>query len=725
MTDTARLDRLADLAGIESHYWDIWGNYYEASPETKRTILDALGIDVNGDGSVEQAIRDMEAADWRSALPPVVVLLADQPAVVPVVVPANRTTGDIDCELREEGGEVYRFTWAVDDAALDASHQGAGGMVERRLLALPMTPVLGYHELALGPPLNATTKVIVAPRQCYLPEGLDAERPVWGVAAHLYSLNSARNWGIGDFTDLAELASTAAKLGAACVGLNPLHALFSQYPEEASPYSPNSRLFLNPLYLDVEAIPDFAEADDAGGGSVVDAEVLARVRASTTVEYAAVASLKRQALERLYASFLAKHASKSGDARAADFERFREEAGDRLRRFAIFETLSETHPNTPWYEWPEPYRSYDSPEVADFAAANAERLGFQEYLQWQADRQLAKAQEQATTSSATIGLYRDLAIGASPTGADSWSEQDVLVHDGRVGAPPDPFNMLGQDWGIPPMHPRLLRGQAYQPFIALLRANMRHAGALRIDHVMGLKHLFWIPAGQPPVGGAYVSYPFDEMLAVLALESHRNRCLVIGEDLGTVPEGFRERMAECKVLSYRVLFFEKDGDRFKRPDEYPPLALSCVSTHDLPTLKGFWTCNDLKLKSRLGLYPSADAEAGDVQGRVHDRWLLLQALAAEGLLPDGVDPSNVDAVEMTPTLSAAIHAFLARSSAGLFMVQIDDLCAEAEQLNLPGTVDERPNWRRRLSIPLDAVADAPMWKAVSKALEGRHAHRAR
>jgi 4-alpha-glucanotransferase len=321
-----------------------------------------------------------------------------------------------------------------------------------------------------------------------------------------------------------------------------------------------------------------------------------------------------------------------------------------------------------------------------------------------------------------VGLYRDLAVGVDPVGADAWSEQDLVVTEIHVGAPPDPFNMLGQDWGLPPLNPLTLTEKAYEPFIAILRANMRHAGALRIDHVMALLHLYWIPADAPAKDGIYVTYPFEDLLGVLALESQRSRCMIIGEDLGTVPEGFRERMAEANVLSYRVLYFEKDGKRFKRPHEYPDLALACVTTHDLATLAGFWKGSDIELRQTLELYPSLAEEQREWQERTQDRTILLAALAEENLLPQATEEENATRV-ISPELVAAVHRYLALSPAMLLMVQIDDLTGEEEQLNLPGTIDEYPNWRRRVAVPVEDLASAPVMLALEQALSERSAPR--
>jgi len=316
----------------------------------------------------------------------------------------------------------------------------------------------------------------------------------------------------------------------------------------------------------------------------------------------------------------------------------------------------------------------------------------------------------------TGGIYRDLAVSVAPEGADAWANQKVVVQTGRIGAPPDPFSPLGQDWESAPHHPHELRRTGYERFVALLRANMRHAGALRIDHVMGLQRMFWIPTGAFPESGAYVRYPIDDLLGILALESQRNRCVIVGEDLGTVPQGFRERMHEAGALSYRVFYFEKEDDRFKRPEEYPVLALACASTHDLPTVRGFMEGSDLKLRFQHGLYRSEQDRRREEEARTHDQYLMLKALEAEDLLPPDVTPDRAIEPEMMPAIADAVHLYLAGSSACLLMLQIDDLFGESEQINLPGTTFERPNWRRKLSRDLDRLSADTRLQDLAKAL---------
>jgi 4-alpha-glucanotransferase len=714
------LEQLAKLAGIESQYWDIWGNLHRTGEEAKASILGALGIPAENDAAVAAGIEALADADWAQPLPPVVVARLGQPIVLPLALAEGRKGDAIPCRVLEESGHGHHFTITPDAGTFLAERDAGGERRQRWQVSLPVALPLGYHELVFGQDTQARARLIVAPDACYLPEPIAGGARQWGVSTHLYSLRRDGDWGIGDFTGLVDLVEVAASLGAAIVGLNPLHTLFTQHPERASPYSPSSRLFLNPLYIDPEAVPDFAQSRAAQRAAKAAAKELAALRAKSFVDYPVVAAVKQPVFRALYESFRDKHLTGAGegDARANAFAAFVREGGEPLRRFALFEVLSSDFDGASWMEWPEAYRRCDGPAIAEFASKRREDLEFVQYLQWLADIQLSAAQQRARDLGLPIGLYRDLAVGAAADGADAWIAQDVIVNSATVGCPPDPFNMLGQDWGTPPLHPHALREQGYATFANIVRANMRHAGALRIDHVMGLMHLFWIPKGRKPDSGAYIEYPFEDLLAVLALESHRNRCLVVGEDLGTVPAGFRERMAEANVLSYRVLYFEKDGDRFKQPEEYPGLALACVTTHDLATLSGFWSEADINLKRELDLYPDAAAEDGERSARDGDRQHLLEALDEQGLLSASMQ-SDIAKAGMTPKLVAAVHEYLARSPVRLLLVQLDDLTEEGEQLNLPGTDMERPNWRRRLHLKIKDVAEAPVVRAMATGLRER------
>ena len=391
---------------------------------------------------------------------------------------------------------------------------------------------------------------------------------------------------------------------AASSGVSPLHALFAGDRERASPYHPSDRRFLDPIYIDVERVPDFTEAPAA---QALHAQLRTRIAGLATqvnVDYEAVWQAKRALLDACFAHFELRART---DAFVAEFDGFVAAGGEALRRFALFDAIAAAHPRVPWDRWPESLRRPDAAGVAEFAARDARSLRFALYLQWLADRQLAQAAARARDGGLALGLYRDLAIGAAPDGSEPWASPGGFALGVSIGAPPDPFSPTGQVWDLPPPDPNVMIATACAGFRELLAANMRHAGALRIDHVMGLSRLFWVPGGATAAAGAYVRYPFDALLGTLALASARARCLVVGEDLGTVPDGLRERLADAAVLSYRVLWFERDGDAFIAPSQWPAQAAACVSTHDLPTIAGWWTGADIDEREALGLLSKADA----------------------------------------------------------------------------------------------------------------------
>ncbi|MEN6543370.1 4-alpha-glucanotransferase, partial [Parvibaculum sp.] len=636
MSDLDRLRRLSALAGIESHYWDIAGVRHETQPDTARRLLSALGFPAGNEAELTASLATIEEREWRRPLPPVMVVRLHHAAAVPLNLPADAPRDVVQWRVVLEDGAIRQGAHARHTLQREARRSVGGRDIDRLLLPLPGLPP-GYHDLLLdGLPSTPRMSLIVAPAQCYLPPQLASGQRLWGLAAQLYSIISERDCGIGDFTDLGDLAQWAAGLGADAIGLNPLHALFPSLPENASPYSPNSRLFRNALYLDVTAIEDHGHsAEPAFSASPSTAH------SAEFVDYSTVSRRKFEELERLHSEFRRSCRAGNDGGRADAFQNFRSRRGETLRRFAIFQVMTEVFGTNDWTQWPLPYRDPSSDSIEAFTQDHAERISFFEYVQWQCDLQLGEACRRAKDAGMAIGLYGDVAVSVDPAGADHWSRQTLFAGEARLGAPPDPFNALGQEWGVVPMNPWVLRDTAYGDFIALLRANMRHAGALRIDHIMGLQHAFWVPRGAPPSAGAYVSYPLEDLLGILALESHRNECLIVGEALGTVPEGFRPRMAEANVLSYRVLYFEVEKDRQKRPEEYPHLAAACVSTHDLATLKGFWNAADLEARRRLGLYPTPEHGERARHEREHEKWLLLRALADENLLPSGLDPNRL------------------------------------------------------------------------------------
>jgi 4-alpha-glucanotransferase len=710
--------RLGELYGIDPSYTDFWGRRRAVPATTERALLEAMGAAVGSEREVEGSLREAEARPWRRMLAPVRVVAPPDPSEITFTLPTRLGGATIDWTLAQETGDVLEGRLTPDDLPAAATAEVDGESYRRWRMALPPDLPHGYHRLSMTvrgrSHARGSLQLISTPARCHRPR---RNERFWGLTAQLYGVRSDRNWGMGDFIDLANLTEQAAAMGGSAVGVNPLHALFPADANHISPYSPSSRFFLNVFYLDPEAMPDLAESSEAQAmladpGFVSELE---KARGAELVDYPAVWRLKLRVLELLFASFQTRHLAVSSE-RARAFRAFRAEMGQALEHHAIFDALHEhalrTTGTWSWHNWPEPLRHPGSPKVAAFAREHRDRVDFFAYLQWQADAQLGQAQARACAAGMPLGLYNDIAVGVSPASATAWANPGVCLSGVSVGAPPDFFNLHGQNWGLAPLSPVGLREGAYGVFAATLRHNMRHAGAVRIDHVMGLKRLFWIPEGGTPARGAYVRYPFADLVRIIALESERHHCLVIGEDLGTVPRGFRPAMRRAGLMSCRVLYFERArGGAFVAPEAYPREALVSVSTHDLPTLRGFWTARDVKWRARLGRFPDEDAFKDAQAERDRDRVMLLHALRDAGLLPAGIDPEQPPDDELV----LAVHRYLAATPGHLLMVQLEDALGEEEQPNLPGT-DEHPNWRRKLARSLEEFADEPMVAQIAEAM---------
>ncbi len=716
MNESATLDRLASLAGIEPHYHDIWGHRHELSPDSTCALLAAMGFRVETESERVASLAALEASTWQQVVTPVSVLSAfhGEDGAVSFNHPADLADGLVSWTITGEDGTVRSGAVGPNQLPLTGRTAHDGRAIERRRLNLPLGLPLGYHRLDLTvegarSSLQGTTSLISAPARCYLPEALARPPGIWGFALQLYGLAGRRSWGIGDFGDLGRFVGAAASLGAGAVGLNPTNALFTGNPAHASPYSPSARAFLNPLYIEISAVPEL-DACDAARRLLADPAFQgerAALRRSQLVDHARVAALKFPVFEMLYAVFRETELNRGGD-RATAFRRFQQQRGAALETFAAFEALSEHFRrgrtgHLSWRDWPPDYRDPGSAAVTQFRRDHADRLLFFQYLQWEADRQMAVAAAKAAEHRMPIGLYRDLALGSDPHGADAWLDQRSLALAASMGAPPDPFNVNGQNWGLPPFDPIGLREEAYRPFIEVLRSNMRHAGALRIDHILGFTRLFWIPENATAAEGGYVRYPLADFLAITALESQRARCAVVGEDLGTVPEGLRERLQEACILSCRLLYFEHDADgNFRSPDQYPPLSQVAVGSHDLPPFAGFWRGRDIDVRAGLGLFPNPAMEQTARRERERARLALIAALQAAGLWSQANDKAIPAAA--TQELVEAVYAFLARTASRLLMMQPEDVLGVEVQTNLPGTVDEHPNWRCKLPISSDDLA---------------------
>lgn len=717
------IDELAALCGVVPEYWDVFGVLHPASQETKRALLDAMGLNLASAESLADERGRLKGWPWNSFVEPVTVLsVEEQPFAVPVYIP-----------VREGDEGKVTLSWSVEDEQCRREDFSLPGdrleIVEQRLVddvryvkavirdTAPRE--IGYyflsitctHQEAAFPGetkvIRKQSRVIITPDTCYLPPALETAT-TWGLSVNLYALRSARNWGVGDFTDLAEALDLIGGMGGGFVGINPLHAIPNKQPYGASPYSPISRLYKNFLYLDIDRIPDVAESEEAQGIRHADPFVaeLEALRAAALIDYHKTAFMKKTMLTYAFAHFYEQHYLKDTE-RGRAFKQYMREEDRPLDAFALFQALWE-HMNTrlkvyEWQDWPADYHTPASSAVQAFREDNERDILFYKYIQWLIDLQHRDATARAAARGMPVGIYHDLAIGSMGGGSNGWSYQSLVAGAIDVGAPPDEFNINGQNWNFPPLIPARLRETGYEFFTDIIRKNMQHNGALRIDHALGMFRLFWIPRGRPALEGAYVTYPVEDLLRIIALESVRNKTMVIAEDLGTVGENVRETLLRFRMLSYRLLYFERyyPDPAFTLPRDYPETALCTVTTHDLPTLSGYWAARDLEVKEELRLFIDEEQRLKYVRERQRDRDLLLKALAGQGLLPPESPAEAAQIPEMTDELCRAVYRYLARTPCKLLAVSLDDLMGTLNQQNMPGTTDEHPNWRQKAPLALE------------------------
>ncbi len=670
--ESKRLDNAALAAGISPSYINAHGKPQSIGAETKRRLLDAM----------HKAKPVAKAA--VTAVPNVMVYTAGKK--MPLMIEGS---GD--------------FSWLL---TTEEGHQHKGHATGGKNLNLPAKLPEGYHTLTLTQDAHRWhCRVIVAPKRCYEPQALKEGKKLWGVCVQLYTLRSEANWGIGDFGDLQKMLADVGKRGGAFIGLNPIHALYPANPESASPYSPSSRRWLNVIYIDVNAVEDFRNSDEAQAWWKMETtrQALQRARDAEWVDYASVTALKMAALRMAWKGF-----ARRDDEQMAAFRAFVAREGESLYWQAAFDALhayqvKEDEMRWGWPVWPEQYQSVDSPAVKAFCEEHTDEVDFYLWLQWLAYTQFAACWQESQGYDMPIGLYRDLAVGVAEGGAETWCDRELYCLKASVGAPPDILGPLGQNWGLPPMDPHVIAARAYEPFIELLRANMQNCGALRIDHVMSVLRLWWIPYGETADHGAYVHYPVDDLLSILALESKRHNCMVIGEDLGTVPVEIVSKLRDSGVYSYKVLYFENDLEKnFRAPEAYPEQSMAVATTHDLPTLRGWWDSGDLTLGKTLGLYPDEVMLRGLYQDRELSKQGLLDALHAHGCLPKRTG-RKASLMSMTPALNRGLQRYIADSNSALLGLQPEDWIDMAEPVNIPGTSYQYKNWRRKLSTSLEAM----------------------
>ena len=637
----APLHALAEAAGIEIRWKDVHGNPQTVSDESLRAVLAALDLPATSPEEIAQSLGAIRAA--RSVAPPLVTADQDRPVTL------LGKPGPFQFML--ENGHCFEG---------DATDAGDG------YVRLPPIHDTGYHRLAFE---GQERTVAVAPEHGFTLDAAGHERKLWGLAVQLYALRRRDDGGIGDFLALGRLARLAAGHGADALAISPVHAQFSVAPERFSPYSPSNRSALNVLHIARSGGPEEA----------------------SLIDWPRAASAKLAALRAAYEQ------SHDHDALAA----FRRETGERIIRHALFEALQAALASgndfaKDWRNWPEAYRDPENPAVARFLVENTHEVNFHLWLQFRAERELQAAQQAAREAGMRIGLIADLAVGTNHAGSESWIYQNQVLRGLEIGAPPDAINREGQSWGITALSPHGLRASGYGAFIEMLRGGMRHAGGVRIDHIMGLTRLWVIPIGVESKHGAYLKFPAQDLLRLVALESQRHRAVVIGEDLGTLPEGLQERLSRAAIAGMRVLWFERTGAHFTPPAAWTRTAVAMTTTHDLPTVAGWWQGNDIAWRERLGM-------AGDsMEQREEDRAELWMAFRDSGATTAPIPPADEPAAAVD-----AACAHIGRAASMLALLPIEDALALPEQPNLPGTQDEHPNWRRRLPGTVEEIMERP------------------
>ena len=720
------LCRAAALWGVEPEYWDIWGKLHEIPADTQQKILESLGVPAGTRETLDAAVEQRLYDEW-SAITPATLVISENAKELALCVASADENARCWIEIRWENGGTERWDFTLAAAPVAASAELRGKRFVKKQTPLRGRLRLGYHELTVRLSSGAASKsrLIVCPDQVYRPPFLGAGKRAAGIAVSLYGLRSTRNWGCGDFTDLRGLVDWVAQdVHGEFVALNPLHALANRQPYNTSPYLPACSLYRNHIYLDVERIPDFAAGNGARAlaSAPVQREIEA-LRAAEFVEYERVSALKLRFLKLCFRSFLHRE-YRAGSKRAQLFNAYIEREGEALQRYAVYCVIdTEMHRRNPnvwlWCDWPGELQDPASEGTRRFAAAHERSVLFYKYVQWQLDTQLAEAQSHAQEAGLPIGLYHDLALATDRFGCDLWSNREFYVNGCRVGAPPDDFSPCGQDWAFPPPNTERHHEDGYRLFRDSIRKNARHGGALRIDHVMRFFHLYWIPDGMTAMHGAYVMDHHEDLIRVLALESVRGQFMVIGEDLGTVADFIREALEKFGVHSYRLFFFEKHRDgSLKLPDEYPQRALVSASTHDLPTLAGFWTGDDIELRWHLGLILDRESYERQRVERGLERQNMLDALHYLNLLPVWFPRHVGDVPELTGELHNAIIGFLASTPSELLVINQEDLFKQPRQQNLPGTTAEYPNWRNKMTFRIDELWSVPYVRDCAAMLRG-------
>jgi 4-alpha-glucanotransferase len=699
---------------VGSGFWDIWGRHHVTSIEAKQSIVRAHGFQAGSAEELDRSLADYTRRQWQRLLPPVIIARESAAIELPVSCAAESLCDRAHLIVRREDGATFEYELDLANLPQSDFIEMDGRTWVRKSASAPLALPLGYHELTVHVgSQTATARYIVTPDRAWVHPHLGRGGRLTGVAVSLYGVRSGRNWGCGDFRDLEDVLDWALdEIGAGFVALNPLHAIHNRRPFNTSPYLPNCTFYQNFLYIDVESVEGYTgnrRVREWRQSAAVESEI-AELRGAPFVDYERVAALKLRFLKCIFAGLLRRWHAAGGIA--PEFQSFLDREGDLLEKFAIYCALDEhLHRQDPdtwmWPQWPEPYQDPDSEETRAFRRKHWRSVMFYQFLQWQIDIQLARAQQHALDRGMAIGLYHDLALATDRFGSDLWAHRPFFVEGCRVGSPPDDFSPHGQDWGFPPPNAERHREDGYRLFAESIRKNCRHGGALRIDHVMRLFRLYWIPDDCDATRGAYVKENNSDFVRILALESVRNRVVIVGEDLGTVEPEVREELARFAMLSYRLFYFEKnERNEFRSHDEYPLQALVASTTHDLPTLAGFWLGTDIQARRDAGVLDDA-AFGSQMESRQQEKQKMLDVLFREQLLLPDLPRAASSYPELTGELHHAVAGFLALTPSQLLAVNQEDITKETAQQNLPGTTWQYPNWARKMRFTVDQLKHDP------------------
>lgn len=711
MTSPA-LDSFMQLKGIDPHFIDAFGKPTTVSDENIKTLISRMGFDASDETSLTSYYLQEETQHWLSLLPTVSVLQKTTTYSLEVHLPIDFVTDPLIYRITAENGEQLELAVTATDYPLLGSNVIADVEFQLYEITLDIPFDVGYHKLTLLEQGNeeplAEMSLIITPSSCFKPKAIEEGKKLWGTSVQLYCLRSDNNWGVGDFSDLKQLLKKTAENGGDFIGLNPIHALYPAQPQNASPYSPSSRKWLNILYTDITAVSEFKHCDvmQRQCSTTEFQQHLSALREVEWVDYKQVTEVKLNALRELFSTL--NNGKSVNAARMIAFKDFIIDKGEPLQQQATYDALhfsflAKDEGAWGWPAWPEDFQAFTSEGTTQWRVDNEHEILFWCYCQWVTETQLEEADKLAKSLGMTLGLYRDLAVGVSKGGSDIWANHDAYYENISIGAPPDVLGPLGQCWGLPPLSPEQLSKTSYQPFIDLLQSNMKHCGALRIDHVLALLRLWWVPEGATAAEGAYIYYNVHDLLNILALESVRNQCLVIGEDLGTIPEGIDVLLKDAGVYSYKVFFFEQAPDGgFISPNHYIQQAMATLSTHDIATIKGYWHCEDLYLGRTLGLYPDPEVFDRLLHDRIASKQQILNSLHGHHSVPDGLY-QDANTTGMDKALNFALQKHLAAGSPSLLSLQLEDFLEMDQPVNVPGTSNEYRNWQRKLTRNVDEI----------------------